>query len=222
VSGIASFEFSSYSCVILVHDSQNWDWVWNPVQICLGYLISKLCLLSVLRSQHCLQYRCREDPKSIALWVLFLKLLIFEQSAPRNNGHEFVSWSQVVHLAWLCFFFIIIRYCLHLHFKCYALSWFPLWKPPIPHPLPLLTNPPTPATLSWHSPTLGHWALTGPRASPPTDDQQDYPLLHMSLEPWSPQCIHFGWSFSPWELWGFILLFLPWGCKPLQLLGSFL
>jgi hypothetical protein len=40
------------------------------------------------------------------------------------------------------FSFSFIRYFLYLHFKCYTLSWFPLWKPLIPspcsstHPLP--------------------------------------------------------------------------------------
>ena len=52
------------------------------------------------------------------------------------------------------------------------------------YPLPLLTNPPTPASLSWHSPTLGHQAFTRPRASPLIDVPQGHPLLHMRLEPW--------------------------------------
>jgi hypothetical protein len=118
-----------------------------------------------------------------------------------------------------------IRYFLYLHFKCYPLSWFPLLKPPISSSLSLLPNPPTPASRSWHSPTLEHRTFTGPRASPPTDDWLGYPLLHMQLEPWVPPGVFFGWWFSPSDLWGtgwFILLFLLWGCKPLQLLGSFL
>jgi hypothetical protein len=62
-------------------------------------------------------------------------------------------------------------------------------------------------------------------ASPPIDDWLGNLLLHMQLEPWVLQCVIFGWWFSPWELGGtgwFILLFLLWGCKPPQLLGSFL
>ena len=57
---------------------------------------------------------------------------------------------------------------MYLHFRCYPLSWFPL---PTPYliPAPLLTNLPTPAYLYWHSPTLGHRAFSGPRASPPID-----------------------------------------------------
>ena len=66
-------------------------------------------------------------------------------------------------------------------------------SPEVPYPIPL---PPPPASMRvfphlpihshlppWHSPTLGHQAFTGPRASPPIDVRQDHPLLHMQLEP---------------------------------------
>jgi len=42
--------------------------------------------------------------------------------------------------------------------------------------------------------------LTGPRASP-LGAQQGYSPLHMQLEPWICPCLHFGWLFSPRELW---------------------
>jgi hypothetical protein len=93
-----------------------------------------------------------------------------------------------------------------------SLSWFPLQNPSIPSPLLLysipllLTNPPTPASLSWHSPTLGHQAFSGPRASPPIDVQKGHSLLHMQLEPWFPPCVLFSWWFSPWELWRGVLI----------------
>ena len=77
-------------------------------------------------------------------------------------------------------------------------------KPPIPFPVPLLTNPPT--SKPWHSPILGNRAFTGPKASPPTDARQCYPLLHKRLEPWVPLCVFFGWWFSPWELWRYWLV----------------
>jgi hypothetical protein len=77
----------------------------------------------------------------------------------------------------------------------------PTLKTPIPYPLPLLNNPPTPASLSWHSPTLGPWAFTGPRASPLIDVQQGHTLIHMCLKPWVPAYVLFGWWFSHWELW---------------------
>ena len=54
----------------------------------------------------------------------------------------------------------------------------PLFPPPYTH-----TNPPTPASWPWHSPTLGHRAFTGPRASSPIDDRLGHTLLHMELEP---------------------------------------
>jgi hypothetical protein len=78
---------------------------------------------------------------------------------------------------------------------------------PFPHPLP--HSPPHQPThsclLALASPILGHWAFTGPRASP-INDQQGQPLLHMQLEPWVPPCVFFGWWFSPWELWGYWLV----------------
>jgi hypothetical protein len=46
-------------------------------------------------------------------------------------------------------------------------------------------HPSTPASPSWHSPTLRHQSFTGPRASPPIDVQQGHPLLHMQLEQWA-------------------------------------
>ena len=46
--------------------------------------------------------------------------------------------------------------------------------PKTPYPIPpphdsmrVFPYPPTPASLPWYSPTLGHPAFTGPRASPP-------------------------------------------------------
>jgi hypothetical protein len=53
---------------------------------------------------------------------------------------------------------------------------------------------------------LGHRAFTGPRASPPIDDQQSHPLIYIGLEPWVSPCVLFGWWFSPWELWGYWLV----------------
>jgi hypothetical protein len=104
-----------------------------------------------------------------------------------------------------------------------SLSWFPLWNHPAPSSLPLLSNPPTPACWTWHFPTLGHRAFTGPRASPCIDDLQGHPLLHMQLEPWIPPCVFFGWLFSPRE----ILLFSSYCCSsygnanPFHFLGTF-
>jgi hypothetical protein len=83
-------------------------------------------------------------------------------------------------------------------------------KIPYPLPLSLLLNlstlASTPASWSWHSPILGHRIFTGPRASPPIDDQLGHPLLHMQLEPWVSQCVFSDWWFSPRELWGYWLI----------------
>ena len=93
--------------------------------------------------------------------------------------------------------FLKIRYFLYLHFKCYPISWFPLQKLPIPSPLSLFTNPPTSASLSWHSPTLGHRTFSGPRVSSPVNARQGHPLLHMHLEPWIPPWVLFGGGLVP-------------------------
>jgi hypothetical protein len=70
---------------------------------------------------------------------------------------------------------IFIRDFLHLQFKCYPES--PLYLTPA-----LLPNPPTPVSCPWCFPVLGHIKFARPRASPPSDGQLGYPLLHMQLE----------------------------------------
>ena len=86
-------------------------------------------------------------------------------------------------------------------------------NPPYLIPLPLLpwgfprpTHRPTPSSLPWHSPTVGHWAFPGPRASPFVDVWKGHPLLHMQLEPWDSPCVLFGWWFTSWEIWGWGVL----------------
>ena len=78
------------------------------------------------------------------------------------------------------------------------------------------THSPTPLFLPWHSPTLGLWTPSDPRASPPTDVQQGHHLLpHVRLEPWVPPWVFCGWCPVPGSsgsLDGWHLL-LPWGCK---------
>jgi hypothetical protein len=99
-------------------------------------------------------------------------------------------------------------------------SPYPISSPPAHQPThsPLLTNPLTPASWSWHYPILG------PSASPPIDEQQGHPLLHMQLEPRVPPCVLFVGGLVPGRSGGtgwFILLFLLWCCKHFQLVGSF-
>lgn len=59
---------------------------------------------------------------------------------------------------WFRDFFLLDILCIYIsnviHFSG------PLWKLHTPHP------PTTPTSLPWHSPTLGHQAFTGSRASP--------------------------------------------------------
>jgi hypothetical protein len=75
------------------------------------------------------------------------------------------------------FFYIFIRYFLHLHFKCYPES--PLYPP---HRHALLPNPSTPASWPWHSPVLGHIIFTRPRAFALIVGQLGQTLLHIQLE----------------------------------------
>ena len=77
-------------------------------------------------------------------------------------------------------FFIRYFFSLHFPFPSFS-SENPLSHPPVP-----AHNPPNPSSLSCHSPILGHQAFSGLRASSCIDVQQDYPLLHMPLEPWVP------------------------------------
>jgi hypothetical protein len=138
--------------------------------------------------------------------------LLKERVVLYNPGWPWIPYFVVVFLVVALFLFFIflpdiffIRYFLYLHLKCYSFSWFPLRKPPIPSSLPLLPNPPTPASWPWHSSILGHRNATGPRAVPPIDDRLVHLLLYMQLEPWLLPCAVFGWWFSPRELlvgWG--------------------
>jgi hypothetical protein len=88
-------------------------------------------------------------------------------------------YESIAHISIFCFlldiFFIYIS-----NFSPF--SHFPSEKNPIIPPPPQITNTPTPASLSWHSATLGHRAFTKPRASPQIDVPQGHPLLHMWLK----------------------------------------
>jgi hypothetical protein len=116
------------------------------------------------------------------------------------------AWCSYSNSFFFLFFSLLNGYFIYLYFKCYALSWFPLWKP-LPHPpSPCFsdgaphppTHPFTPAFLPWHSTTLGHQAFIGPRSFPPIDGWQGHPLLHMLLEP----CVHLVGDLVPVSLEG--------------------
>ena len=114
------------------------------------------------------------------------------------NLIQLFSVIHIIFWIYLFIFFICIsNFILFPHFPSTTTT-------PIPSLLPLPTNPPTTASLSWHSPTLG--PITSPRASPLLDVPQVHSLLHMRLEPWVPPCVLFGWWFSPWELWSYWLV----------------
>jgi hypothetical protein len=81
------------------------------------------------------------------------------------------SRCSVSFLKRFFFLFFFLRYFLHLHFRCYPQS--PLYTPPT-----LLSNPPTPASWSWHYP-VDSMIFARPRASPPIDGLLGHLLLHM-------------------------------------------
>jgi hypothetical protein len=87
-----------------------------------------------------------------------------------------------------------------------------------------LTHSSTTASLSSHSPTLGHRAFTGPRASSPIYARQSHPLLHIQLGPWLLHVYSLVGGLVPGNSGGssgLRLLFFLWSCKPLHLLSPF-
>jgi hypothetical protein len=96
----------------------------------------------------------------VLYWLLWTRLLtnplihvwLLSTACLMLLWHQWALWEGRVCLrhflffSFLLFLSFLIRYFLYLHFNCYPFSWFPLWKPPIPSPLPLLTNPPTPTS----------------------------------------------------------------------------
>jgi hypothetical protein len=131
-----------------------------------------------------------------------------------NKWRQFTSWkvfwAPIIQLLFFSFIFSFLCFFLGGGFFIYISNVIPFPSPspetPYSISLPLFlwgcspTHTPTPGSLPWNSPILGHGAFTGPRASPAIDDPQGYPLLHMWLEPWIPPCVFSVWWFSPWEL----------------------
>ena len=98
---------------------------------------------------------------------------------------------------------------------------YPLSSPPST----LLTNPPTPATWSW-IPLF--WGIDFSQDQGSLIPLMTYKSILCYKCSWSHESLHV-YSFDNGLVSGssgctdwFILLFLLWGCKPLQLLGSFL
>jgi hypothetical protein len=100
----------------------------------------------------------------------------------------------------------MIKYFLYLHFNFINFPHFPSEPHPKLSHLLLITNPPTPTSLSWHSPTLENWAFTRPRTSLLIDVSQGHPSATYVAEALSPSiCILWLVVFSPWELWGLLV-----------------
>jgi hypothetical protein len=104
----------------------------------------------------------------------------------------------------------------------------PLQKPLYPPPLFCFYEgmpPPTYPLLSQHPSILLHWSIKSSQDQGPSpiNVQQGHSLLYMRLEPLVPPCVHLIGGLVPVSSgstgW-FILLFILWSCKLLQLLGS--
>ena len=126
-----------------------------------------------------------------------------------------------------CFLFFLLLDIFFIYISNVNIPFpgLPSGNPPHSASMRVLPHPPISAFQSWHSPTLGHRTPKGPRAAPSTDVQQGHPLPQTRPEPWVPPCVLFGWWSSPWELlgvWPVDTVAPPWGCKPPQLLQSFI
>ena len=130
--------------------------------------------------------------------------------------------------------FFFIEYFMYLHFICYPLSQFSLRNLCLTSALPLFlwgglpSLPPTPTSPPWHSPIPEPWGIK------PLQDQglllllmPDNAILYYICS-WSPGTLLvfcLVGDLVPWSSGGsgwLILSFFLWGCKPLQLLHSFL
>ena len=85
---------------------------------------------------------------------------------------------------------LFLEYLLYLHFKCYPLSWFPLQNPH-PIPLPLLLNPPTPASLPLH------WGIE--------TSQDQGPLLSLTSNK-AILCYICGWSHGSFHVYSLLVV----------------
>ena len=84
---------------------------------------------------------------SLGCWSLLVLTLVVRENEKNYPFKNFpVLWSIGLFL---------IRYFLHLLFKCYPKS-----PPYLPHPLPY---PPTPTSWPWHSPVLSHIKFARPK-----------------------------------------------------------
>jgi hypothetical protein len=152
-------------------------------------------------------------------WKRTVQKELYGQFVLMDHAYKSSTLSFLLSLFLFCmdisFFYLIFSL-----FTFQMLSPFLVSCPKIPYPFPppplhLLPNPPTPTLLSWHSPTLEHRIFTGPRASPPIDDQLGHPLLHIQLELQVPPCVFFDWWFSSKELWRYWLVHI--GVPPMRL-----
>jgi hypothetical protein len=98
---------------------------------------------------------------------------------------------DVFFFFFLSFFFFLFLHILYLHFKYFPFPGFLFSNPLSIPPLPVECSPTYPHSIfpHRHSPALGNWIHSGPRASPPTDVQQVHLLPYMASTMSFSMCI---------------------------------
>ena len=158
---------------------------------------------------------------SVHFWVFnSIPLVWFQLPCQRSSDHRCVG--------------SFLGYFIHLHFKCYPSSWFPLHKTPIPPtPLCFYKNAPPPTyPLPMHHPSIPLcWGIKpSPDQGPPLSLMPTKSIIYYICS-WSYGSLHVysligglvpGSSGRRKGMFGWlILLFFLWDCKPLHLLQSF-
>jgi hypothetical protein len=105
---------------------------WGSHWICRLFVVGGPFSLSTY--QHMRSFHLLIFSSSFFFNVLIIFLLqVFHL---HGKSHSKIMWLLRLSYCSTKSFFFKVRYFLHLHFKCYPLSQFPLWKSPIPSPCP--------------------------------------------------------------------------------------
>ena len=139
------------------------------------------------------------------------------------HGQDVTLFYQPSTYRVFIIYFILLYFILLVILFIYISNVIPLSQlnPLFPPPFPKLlwayssTHPQPPTSMRYHSPTLGHWAFTGPMGSSPIDSRKGHPLLHMCS--WSHRCLHvysLAGGLVPGSSGGssWLILFSLWGC----------
>jgi len=213
-------KFTSFHGVTIVPHVQGLPWKCKPsCKRAKGYFPECLCTLIPtipLRKGRCEVPSLRRAlPRVLACWRGWERGLV--QDVTQSRGGTTVMCCLEGNLVMGSFFFsFLFSFVFFIHsiiFSIIAFQFTFQMLSPIPVylsetcSLSLLLRgcsrlPLPPASPPWHSPTLGHQALTGPRASPIDAPPQKKPLCVKYAAGFiGPQCV-IRWWFCSWEFWG--------------------